>query len=280
MRHFAHNIGDYAAATAHLTFLEDAAYHRLLRRYYQDEKPLPVDPAECQRLVGARSKEEKAAVRTVLQEFFTLADDGWHQSRADREIETYHAKAEAARANGTKGGRPANQRKTQPVIPPVQSEKLTTPHSPLPTPQVGEGAPAPRPAKRASRLPDDWAVSDDGRKFATALGLDADRVAEAFRDYWRAASGSKAAKLDWDAAYRTWCRRQAEIGRDVPAADRQGNRVTAAPSAEPWEQRLSGWRKNGWWLPMVWGPKPGDAGCRVPADLLDTSPRYSATEAA
>lgn len=132
MRHFAHNIGDYAAATAHLSFIEDAAYHRLLRRYYQDEKPLPADPAACQRLVGARTKEEKAAVRTVLVEFFTLQDDGWHQSRADREIEVYRVKAQAARDNGTKGGRPANRQKTNPVISPVQSEKLTTPHSPLP----------------------------------------------------------------------------------------------------------------------------------------------------
>ena len=132
MRHFAHHIGDYAAATAHLTFIEDAAYHRCLHRYYQDEKPLPVDPAEVQRLVGARSREEKNAVRTVLQEFFTLQDDGWRQARADREIEVYRAKADAARENGTKGGRPANRRKTKTVISPVQSQKLTTPHPPLP----------------------------------------------------------------------------------------------------------------------------------------------------
>ena len=51
MRHFPHHIGDYAAATAHLSFMEDAAYHRLLRRYYQDEKPLPADLAAVQRLV-------------------------------------------------------------------------------------------------------------------------------------------------------------------------------------------------------------------------------------
>lgn len=132
MRHFAHNIGDYAAATAHLSFIEDAAYHRLLRRYYQDEKALPSALTDCQRLVGARTKEEREAVRVVLEEFFTLQDDGWHQSRADREISVYRVKAQAARDNGTKGGRPVNREKTYPVSPSVQSEKLTTPHSPLP----------------------------------------------------------------------------------------------------------------------------------------------------
>lgn len=40
------------------------------------------------------------------------------------------------------------------------------------------------------------------------------------------------------------------------------------PTAEPWEQRMQGWRKSGQWLPMVWGPRPGETGCRVPRNLL------------
>jgi hypothetical protein len=67
----------------------------------------------------------------VLAEFFHLEEDGYHQGRADREIAIYHSKAEAARANGTKGGRPANRTKTNPVSVLVRSEKLTTPHSPV-----------------------------------------------------------------------------------------------------------------------------------------------------
>lgn len=140
MRHFAHNIGDYAAATAHLSFVEDAAYHRLLRRYYQDEKPLPTDLTAVARLAGARTKEERQAVANVLAEFFTLEDDGYHQSRADREIETYRAKAQVARDNGTKGGRPVNREKTKTVATQVRKEKLTTPHSP----SVTRGAPSGR----------------------------------------------------------------------------------------------------------------------------------------
>jgi uncharacterized protein YdaU (DUF1376 family) len=132
MRHFAHNIGDYAAATRHLSFVEDAAYRRLLDRYYQDEKPLPADLAAVSRLAGARTKDERQAVANVLAEFFVLKDDGYHQSRADREIETYRAKAQLARENGTKGGRPINREKTKTVFAQVRSEKLTTNHSPLP----------------------------------------------------------------------------------------------------------------------------------------------------
>lgn len=132
MRHFAHHIGDYAAATAHLSFVEDAAYHRLLRRYYQDEKPLPPDLGAVARLAGARTKEERQAVANVLAEFFDLREDGYHQSRCDKEIDVYRTKAEVARENGTKGGRPQGRKKTHPVSTSVRPEKLTTPHSPLP----------------------------------------------------------------------------------------------------------------------------------------------------
>ena len=79
MNYYEHHIGDYAEATAHLSFVEDAAYSRMIRKYYATEKPLPADIKAVQRLVGARTKEEREAVDTVLHEFFELQDDGWHQ---------------------------------------------------------------------------------------------------------------------------------------------------------------------------------------------------------
>jgi uncharacterized protein YdaU (DUF1376 family) len=86
MNYFELHLGDYAEATAHLTFVEDAAYGRMLRKYYATEKPLPADLKQVQRLVGARTKEEKNAVQAVLEEFFSLQDDGWHNARCDAEI--------------------------------------------------------------------------------------------------------------------------------------------------------------------------------------------------
>jgi len=99
MNYYEHHIGDYAQATAHLTWLEDAAYSRLLRRYYATETPLPADVSEVQRLVGARTKWERQAVETVLREFFVLREDGWHNARADAEIAKYRARSEKARAS-------------------------------------------------------------------------------------------------------------------------------------------------------------------------------------
>jgi uncharacterized protein YdaU (DUF1376 family) len=103
---YKHHIGDYATATSHLSFIEDGAYSRLIRRYYSTEQPLPEDPQTVARLVGARSKAEGAAVTAMLQEFFVLEDDGWHQRRCDEEIEAAQGKAERNREIGKLGGRP------------------------------------------------------------------------------------------------------------------------------------------------------------------------------
>ena len=97
MNYYEHHIGDYSEATAHLTFIEDATYSRLIRKYYATEKPLPIDMKTVQRLINARSKEEKNAVVSILNEFFTLTDDGWRQERCDHEIARFKDRQSKAR---------------------------------------------------------------------------------------------------------------------------------------------------------------------------------------
>lgn len=97
MNYYEHHIGDYTVSTMHLTLVEDAAYSRLLRRYYATEKPLPADVTLLQKIVRATSKKEKDAVIAVLHEFFTLTEEGWRQARCDAEIARYQAKQEKAR---------------------------------------------------------------------------------------------------------------------------------------------------------------------------------------
>lgn len=94
MHYYEHHIGDYAAATAHLSLIEDAVYSRMLRRYYMQEGPLPTSAEAVARLIGARDEVE--IVKAILVEFFTLSDDGWHQKRADEDIERVRVKAKKA----------------------------------------------------------------------------------------------------------------------------------------------------------------------------------------
>jgi len=91
VNYYEHHIGDYAAATAHLSLLEDAVYSRMLRRYYMQEAPLPSDWRQVARLVGARTDDELAAVQAVLAEFFSLRDDGYHQQRCDETLQAFQA---------------------------------------------------------------------------------------------------------------------------------------------------------------------------------------------
>lgn len=91
MNWFEHHIGDYDKNTSHLTACEDGIYHRLIRRYYDKEAPLPADVNEVKRLARARSREEKSAVAAVLTEFFFLGVDGWHHKVCDEAIAKFRA---------------------------------------------------------------------------------------------------------------------------------------------------------------------------------------------
>lgn len=99
MNFYKHHLGDYAQATGHLSFVEDAAYSRLLRKYYAEEKPIPGDLKAAQRLVGARTREEKEAVQTVLEEFFEFDPESnvWRNKRAEEELSKAAAQAETNR---------------------------------------------------------------------------------------------------------------------------------------------------------------------------------------
>jgi uncharacterized protein YdaU (DUF1376 family) len=78
--------GDYGRDTAHLSLVEDGAYRRLLDYCYSTGKAIPADLEQAFRICRAFSSAEQDAVRMVLGQFFAKHADGYHNSRADREI--------------------------------------------------------------------------------------------------------------------------------------------------------------------------------------------------
>jgi uncharacterized protein YdaU (DUF1376 family) len=66
------------------------------------------------------------------------------------------------------------------------------------------------PVHRGRRLPQDFAMTEEHRKFASEIGADVDREFPKFRDYWIAQPGQKAVKTDWNATFRNWLRRAVE----------------------------------------------------------------------
>ena len=97
MNYYEHHLGDWAAATGHLTWDEDMAYTRLLRAYYHHEKAIP--EGQQYRLAKASTPGQRKAVDQVLSEFFELRDGHYHQKRADAEISRYQDKQRKAKAS-------------------------------------------------------------------------------------------------------------------------------------------------------------------------------------
>jgi uncharacterized protein YdaU (DUF1376 family) len=223
VNYYERHIGDYLKDTAHLSLLEHGIYGRLLDIYYTREEPIP--EAQVMRLVGARSDEERSAVRDVLNEFFERDGDFHRHSRCDREIERYREKqrkaAASAGARWSKRSEPdANAMRTHteriPNAMPTQSEgnapSNQTPDTTI-APKVHRGA-------AGSRLPDEWEPGDEGRKFALSLGFDGRRFSDEaakFCDYWRAQPGVKGRKSDWPATWRNWCRNAGQQRGFAPA---------------------------------------------------------------
>ena len=123
---------------------------------------------------------------------------------------------------------------------------------------------------RGTRLPEDWSPSPEDRGFANDLGVDASQTADEFRDYWHAIPGAKGRKLDWSKTFRNRCR---EIARRPSRAQAKSfaQQATERAASIVNHDDLSQWRarlRGKMWMENLWGPRPGQPGCRVPAILL------------
>ena len=67
-----------------------------------------------------------------------------------------------------------------------------------------------RSATRGSRLPANWVPNKELADWSKAERPDLDlrKVLEEFRDYWASVAGSNGVKLNWDATWRNWVRKQ------------------------------------------------------------------------
>ncbi len=118
--------GDYMRKTMHLSMVEDGAYTRLLDWYYANDRAIPHDRRYA--VSRATCSVERTAVDAVLAEFFVVDGAEHRNERADTEIAAASKRIEAAKLNGSKGGR---KPKPQPNENPVGSDPLTQHQSSL-----------------------------------------------------------------------------------------------------------------------------------------------------
>jgi len=89
MNYYPHHIGDFNAATRHLTRVERSLYRDAIELYYDKESPLIGDFDRLSRRLMAGSNEEKEALKFVLTEFFELVDGFYVNHRCEEEILSY-----------------------------------------------------------------------------------------------------------------------------------------------------------------------------------------------
>jgi uncharacterized protein YdaU (DUF1376 family) len=135
MNYYKRHIGDYAAKAGHLSPLEHGVYTLLMDAYYnREEAPTK---AEAIRWARARTRDELAAVDSVLAEFFIEEEGRFMQNRIEEELSAYREVAEtnrriALKREATKRARTDHEACTergQSVVP--SCEKREPSHKPL-----------------------------------------------------------------------------------------------------------------------------------------------------
>ena len=196
MHYYQFSIGDYRAATAHLSNEEDLAYRRLLDMYYDTESKIPTDT----QWVARRIRVDAVVVLSVLNDMFEEHEDGWFHARCHEVISQYHAMAEKNRANGRLGGRKKNPvgnpavTDSEPIAKATNNYKPETNNHKL----VREG----------TRMSEDWFLSKALGEWAMKERPDMDirKEAEQFKDFWLGQTDDKGYKKDWSAVWRHWIR--------------------------------------------------------------------------
>lgn len=124
MNYFEFYPGDYMRDTADLSPTEHGCYLLLMCSYYSTERALPSEYDALYRISHAHSKIEQVALRSVVERYFSIGDDGLrHNLRADQEIAKAQPRIRAARENGGKGGRPRNLKYEPTGNPPETQQK-------------------------------------------------------------------------------------------------------------------------------------------------------------
>jgi len=100
MHYYQHHIGDFDAATRHLTRIERSIYRDLIELYYSTERMLSLEIAQLARKIAARTEEEKSALIGILDEFFHETPGGWFHDRCEEELEKFRKSMSQASAAG------------------------------------------------------------------------------------------------------------------------------------------------------------------------------------
>ncbi len=96
MHYYRHEIGHFRAATAALNNQQRYAYLEMIWTYYDKEKPLPDNPRKLALRIGATQED----IELILEIYFDLEDDGWHNKTCDKVLDQFCIWIEGKRSGG------------------------------------------------------------------------------------------------------------------------------------------------------------------------------------
>lgn len=242
MNFYKHHIGDYAAATAHLTWDEDCAYRRLMTVYYQHEKPIPLDLDAAARLIRARGPAQKRALLRVLEEFFSKSTDGWHQKRCDEDIARCNHQAQQNSLIAQQRERTKRERlgadPTARVVP--GSFTSQTPDSRLQTEDKDKSLSIPGPAFEHPMPPEDWQPHPT---ISARLHMAGAKPYEpidvsGFIAHYRANNPPPGFRGNWDNLFLSWCQRKKAYGDKPKTAGNQPQQPHQKSASRMWAESI------------------------------------------
>lgn len=254
------NVEDYMSDTLHLSAAEHGAYLLLIMRYWKDGS-LPNDDRMVQRY-SRLTPEQWEESRDVISAFF---DEGWVHPRIDAELAKAADIIEKRRAAAI--GKHV-KRKSSASAEQVQSTSSDT-RVPPSTLDISSSLRSEDGARREKPEIILQAVLDplNAKSFSQHLGRKltpemAGLLVETLREVQRLGGNPvEAVKL---AIRRGWASLDIEYLRNAGFKFK----VEPPPANVDWAGRMDVWRKDGTWTHM-WGPKPGERHCRVPAELME-----------
>lgn len=285
------------ADTMHLTTEEFGAYHFILYATWRNNGiPLQDEPAMLARICRV-SPAAWRKLRPILSRFFDLTDGTWRQKRLEKEWAYVAERAERAKANGKRGGRPKTTQE-EPGENPLGSardtqEQSTQPHTqeePNNKKSAGVSLKFSPESEAVVQSLDDALLAGYGtgrirhfrdpndHYFAQQMldtGAPLDLICDTIKGQvaeWAAEGQAPAKRVETfvkfiDTAYR----------RRLKAMEKRPGPTSAAPTPtasssdielDRWKARVAGFRNGRPWNTDAYGPSPGEPDCRVPSQLL------------
>jgi len=203
-------VGDYIQKTLHLTTEQHGAYLLLLMALWNADANLPNDQAKLARIARV-SPKRWPLVWGEISGFFTIADGHISQDRLTKEHQKVLSISQERKLSGSIGGtakalKDKDARLASATILPDVCHGISEPE---PEEEKREAKASQK--KRGSRLPNDWFLPKAWGDWALSEGCQIEFIrteAANFKDYWNSAAGQSASKLDWEATWRIWIRKE------------------------------------------------------------------------